>query len=141
MINKFNKIKAFIFLFITQFSLASFIKAASLKTDSLDAQDEALAGAAGLAGSSNLATIISVIIQVVLGFLGVVFLVLTILAGFKWMMSQGNEKEIDAAKGSIKNSVIGIIIVLAAYAITYSVFKYLPFASNGTGGGGSVVTP
>lgn len=141
MIKKLNKIKVLIFLFITQFSLASFIKAANIKTEGMDAQDAALMDAAGLSGNSNLSTIISVMIQVVLGFLGVVFLALTIMAGFKWMMSQGNEKEIEAAKGSIKNSVIGIIIVLAAYAITYSVFKYLPFASNGTGGGGSIVTP
>lgn len=34
------------------------------------------------------------------------------------------------AQGSLKNAVIGLIIVLAAYAITYSVFTYLPFAGN-----------
>lgn len=139
MIKKLNKFKALVFLFITQFSLASFIRAASIDTKGMDAQDSAMMDAAGLSGNSNLATIISVIIQVILGFLGIVFLVLTILAGFKWMMSNGNEKEIDAAKSSLKNSIIGVVIVLAAYAITYSLFKYLPFASNGTGG--ASVTP
>lgn len=141
MINKFNKLKAALFLVITQFSLASFVSAASIKTDNMKAQDDALMDASGLAGASSLSTIISVLIQVVLGFLGVVFLVLTIMAGFKWMMSQGNEDDIKKAKSSLKNSIIGIIIVLAAYAITYSVFKYLPFASGGTGTGGTNVTP
>ncbi len=131
-----QKIKVLLFLFITQFSLASFLKAASIDTKGMNTQDEALMGSAGLASSSNLASIISVLIQVVLGFLGVVFLTLTILAGFKWMMSQGNEDEIKKAQSSLKNSIIGIIIILAAYAITYSVFNYLP-ASNGTGDGGS----
>lgn len=144
MINKFKKLKALIFLFLVQLSLASFVNGAesgSIKTEGLDKQDEALMGPSGLAGNTSLSTIISVLIEVVLGFLGVIFLVLTIAAGFKWMASQGNEKEIDAAKSSIKNSVIGLLIVIAAYAITYSVFKYLPFASNGSGGGGSIVTP
>lgn len=140
MIKKLNKIKAIIFLFIIQFSLGSILKAAGLEKV-MESQDKAMMETSGLAGNSNLSTIISVLIQVILGFLGIVFLVLTIMAGFKWMMSQGNEKDIDAAKSSLKNSIIGIVIVLAAYAITYSVFKYLPFTSNGGGGGGSVVTP
>jgi cytochrome bd-type quinol oxidase subunit 2 len=144
MINNFNRLKAILFLFIVQFSLASFIGAATnsnIKTDGMKAQDDALISTSGLAGNSNLATIMSTLIQVVLGFLGVIFLALTIMAGFKWMMSQGNEKEIETAKGSLKNAIIGVVIVLAAYVITYSVFKYLPFASNGTGSGGTNVTP
>ncbi len=141
MINKLDKIKALIFLFITQFSLTSFIKAASIDTKAMDAQDTAMMEAAGLSGNSNLSTMISVLIQIILGFLGIIFLALTILAGFKWMMSNGNEDDIKKAKGSLKNSIIGIVIILAAYAITYSVFKYLPFSSNGTGGGGASVTP
>lgn len=143
MITKFKKIKALVFLFLIQlsFTFAKGALASSIKTEGLDKQDQALMGPSGLAGNTNLATIISVLIQVILGFLGTIFLILTISAGFKWMASQGNEKEIAAAKSSIKNSVIGLLIVIAAYAITYSVFNYLPFTSNGTGGGGSVVTP
>lgn len=134
--SKITKIKTLLFLFITQLSLASFVKAAAINTSGLDTQDKALMGSSGLGGNSDLASIISVLISVVLGFLGIVFLALTIMAGFKWMTSEGNEEEIKKAKGSIKNSVMGLLIVLAAYAITYSVFKYLPFASSGTGGTG-----
>lgn len=109
----------------------------SLDTSRLDAQDQAMANAAGLGGTTNLAFIISVIIKTVLGFLGIVFLVLTIMAGFRWMTSQGNEEEIKKAKKTLTNSIIGLIIVLTAYTITYSVFKYLPFSggSGGVGGG------
>ena len=139
--NNFNKLKALLFLFVTQFSLASFVSAATsnIKTTGMEAQDNALLSTAGLSGNASLSTIISTLIQVVLGFLGVIFLVLTIMAGFKWMMSQGNEEEIKKAKGSLKNAIIGIVIVLAAYTITYSVFKYLPF--GGSGGAGSITTP
>lgn len=134
--NKINNLKIALFLFVTQLSLASIVKAASIDTAGLDAQDKALMAQSGLSGNTNLATIISVLIQTVLGFLGIIFLALTIMAGFKWMTSQGNEEEIKKAKSSITNSVIGLLIVIAAYTITYSVFKYLPFASNGAGAGG-----
>lgn len=130
--SKFKKISTFLFLLVTQLSLVPIVRAASIDTSGLDSQDKALMGSSGLGANDNLASIISVLISVVLGFLGIVFLGLTIMAGFKWMTSEGNEEEIKKAKGSIKNSVMGLLIVLAAYAITYSVFKYLPFASTGT---------
>lgn len=131
-----KRIKTLVFSLIGLFASSSYAFATGLKTDDLKKQDDAIAGAAGLAGNSNLANVISILISVILGFLGIVFLVLTIMAGFKWMMSQGNEDEIKKAKGSLKNSIIGLVIVLAAYAITYSIFRYLPFSSNATGGGG-----
>jgi len=137
----FNNFKAIAFLFVSQLLIAPIALGSSVETDGLNKQDAALMGSSGLSGNSNLATIISVLIQTVLGFLGIVFLALTIMAGFKWMSSQGNEDEIKKAKSSLKNAIIGLLIVIAAYAITYSVFNYLPFASNGSGNGGTTKTP
>lgn len=132
-----KKLNAIIFLFVTQFIIVpATLAVGSIDTTALNQQDEALMNNSGLAGNSNLSSIISTLIQTALGFLGVVFLILTIMAGFKWMMSEGNEEEIKKAKGSLKNSIIGLIIVLAAYAITYSVFKYLPFAGGFQAGAG-----
>ena len=136
---KIKKLQTFIYLVIGQFLIAPIVfGAGSIKTTDLDKQDAALMNATNLGGNTDLATIISTLITVVLGFLGIIFLVLTISAGFKWMTSQGNEEDIKKAKGTIKNSIIGLIIVIAAYAITYSVFKYLPFSSNGSGTTGSI---
>ena len=135
---KFRNLKALIYLFIVGLAVAPATFAA-INTSGLKEQDEALINSSSLAGNSNLATIISVIIQAVLGFLGIVFLILTIMAGFKWMTSQGNQDEIKKAMGSMKNSIIGLLIVLAAYAITYAVFTYMPFASGGSGNSGSGV--
>jgi hypothetical protein len=41
-----------------------------------------------------------------------------IYAGITWMIARGNEQKVAQAKDMIINSVIGIIIVFAAYAIT-----------------------
>ncbi|MDD2354195.1 MAG: hypothetical protein PHH52_00250 [Patescibacteria group bacterium] len=73
-------------------------------------------------------------IQVILGFLAIIFLGLTLVSGFKWMTAGGNEEVVKKAQGTIKNAIIGLIIVLAAYTITYFVFDALPFSSDPTGG-------
>lgn len=137
-----SKLKLLFFAFLGQLILVGSALAGTpggVDTAGLNAQDEALMSSSGLSGNSNLATIISILIQVVLGFLGIIFLVLTISAGFKWMSSQGNEKTVGEAKESLKNSIIGLLIVIAAYTITYSVLKYLPFSSNGGGNNGAIV--
>ena len=59
------------------------------------------------------------IIQWALGFLGLIFLLLIIFAGFKWMTSGGNEEEVKKAQALMKNAVIGLIIILAAWSLTY----------------------
>jgi len=51
-------------------------------------------------------------------FLGIVFLGLMIYAGYLWMMARGNEQDIEKAKNIIIYAVIGLVVVLSAYAIT-----------------------
>lgn len=75
--------------------------------------------------SKSMPEIIGNIIKTVLSFLGVLFLVLMIYGGYTWMTARGNEQEIEKAKGLIKNAVIGLIIVLAAYAITAFIYWQL----------------
>lgn len=77
--------------------------------------------------TNDLGTIISLIIKTVLGLLGIIFLVLIIMAGFKWMTAGGNEQQITDAQGTMKTAIIGLVIVLAAYSITYFVFNNIPF--------------
>ena len=81
-------------------------------------------------GQMDVGSLIARIIQILLGFLGVIFLVLMILGGFRWMTAAGNEESIKHAQGTIKTAIIGLIIILAAYSITYFVFRYLPFSGG-----------
>ena len=60
-------------------------------------------------------------IQTVLSLLGVIFLILMIYGGFQWMTARGNEQQLEKAKNVITASVIGLIIVLSSYAISYFV--------------------
>ncbi|HZJ40914.1 MAG TPA: hypothetical protein VFD16_01455 [Candidatus Saccharimonadales bacterium] len=105
---------------------------AQLLTDSssLDKMTIETKNAAGL-GDISIGQLVSQIIKVVLGFLAIIFLILIIMAGFRWMTAGGNEEQIKKSTATIKAAVIGLIIVLAAYTITYFIFTYLPFTSSG----------
>ncbi len=72
----------------------------------------------------SLSEIIGTVIQAILAFLGVFFLILMIYGGYIWMMARGNEQEVARAKNIIINALIGLIIVLAAYAITLIAYKF-----------------
>jgi len=72
-----------------------------------------------------LTVIVGGIIKTALSLLGVIFLILTIYGGYKWMIARGESKEVETAKDIITRAVIGLIIVLAAYAITYFVVVQL----------------
>ena len=80
------------------------------------------------------------IIRGVLSVIGVLFLVLTIYAGVLWMTASGNEESISKAKKIITSSLIGLVIVVAAYGITALVFNFIIGAqapSTDVGGAGS----
>ena len=74
---------------------------------------------------SSLPYIIGNIIYSVLALIGVVFLIIAIIAGYRWMWSGGNEETISKARQSLSRAMIGIIIILTAYAITSYVIKAL----------------
>lgn len=53
-----------------------------------------------------------------LSLIGVLFLILMIYGGFRWMIARGNDTEIEKAKHLIEAAITGLIIVVAAYALT-----------------------
>jgi len=66
---------------------------------------------------------ITKIITIIISALGVIFLALIIYAGITWMTAQGNEEKVRKAKELLVEAIIGLIIVLAAYAISVFVLK------------------
>lgn len=71
---------------------------------------------------------------VALSVLGVVFLILIVLAGIKWMMAQGNQDKVTEARNSIVHALIGLVIVVAAYAIVDYALKLAIEVSSKQGG-------
>lgn len=80
---------------------------------------------AGVSGTQTLPVIVGKIINVSLGFIGIVLLVLLLLAGFNWMTAGGDADKVKKAQAQIKNAIIGLIIIVAAFAISNFVLSSL----------------
>jgi hypothetical protein len=74
------------------------------------------------------------IIRVLLGFTAIVLVILNIYAGFTWMTAGGNEEAVTKAKTTIRNSTIGLVIVLSSYSITLFASYLARGYSYGIGG-------
>jgi len=89
----------------------------------------------GLSNAQDIRIIIARIIRVIIGFLGIIAVGLIMYAGWLWMSSEGNEEKIEQAKKTLTNAVIGLIIIISAFAIVSFVLNSL------LGTGGSVAPP
>ena len=58
------------------------------------------------------------IVGTVLSFIGVMFLLLMIYSGILWMTAAGNDTQMEKAKNLIMAAVVGLVVILSAYAIT-----------------------
>jgi uncharacterized BrkB/YihY/UPF0761 family membrane protein len=120
---KDNYFKLFIFLaiFLAFFVIfTSVLKAGTSIDDAITNLDATAKTGYGQEPSSlpQAPQMIGQVVGAGLAFIGVIFLILMIYGGFIWMIARGNQQEVTKAKDLITAAVIGIIIVLAAYAIT-----------------------
>ena len=87
----------------------------------------------GVSGApTDVRIIVARVIKAFLGLLGIIFIILILIAGFNWMTAQGDEQKIEKAKETLSRAVIGLIIIVAAYSITYFVFNNLEWGGSGT---------
>jgi len=92
----------------------------------LDTGLEEVADETGLQGKdADLRSVAGKIINVILGFLGVVAIVIVLIGGFKYMIAGGSEEKVGDARKWIISGIIGLAIVLSAYAITSFVMTQL----------------
>lgn len=73
---------------------------------------------AGVESDTELSSIIGIGIQTALAFVGLIFMVLMIYAGYLWMTARGEEEPIKKAQKIITACVIGLVLVVSAFAIT-----------------------
>lgn len=70
----------------------------------------------------SIAKIIGLIINTVISLLGVLFVSLIVYAGYNWMTAAGDEAKVTKAKDTIRRAIIGLIIVVSAFAIYNYIF-------------------
>jgi hypothetical protein len=66
---------------------------------------------------TGLECMIANILIVFIIIIGLASLVMFVLAAFRWMLSGGNSKEIQTARGTMTYAIVGIIVALSAYLI------------------------
>ena len=90
-------------------ALLPFVAAAQVTIDS------GLGSTFGL-GTEDLQSSVTNIVNWVLGFLGLIAVILIIYAGVIWLTAAGNEDRIDKAKKILSAAVVGLIVILLAWA-------------------------
>jgi cytochrome bd-type quinol oxidase subunit 2 len=111
-----------IFLFLIFFS---FVSAQNLKDAFGNAKEAAQQGSYITDKEGDLLTgSLNNIINIVLSLLGIIFIILMIYGGITYMLARGNEDQTKKAKALITQAIIGLVIVLTAYAITYFIFNF-----------------
>ena len=104
-------------------------KAGTLDT-SLGLSAGNVGSATGL-GTQDVRQTIGRIINVALSLLGIIVLVIIIYGGFLWMTAGGNDDRVAEAKKWIFGGIIGLVIILSAYAIASFVISNLVTATTG----------
>lgn len=89
---------------------------------------------AGYDANATIGSVVGTIIKGFLALLGIIFVILILIAGYNWMTASGDEEKITKAKDTIRSAVIGLIIIVAAYSITYFIFESLPDGTGNHGG-------
>lgn len=120
--------KFLVTLFLLSLLLGGFMNLASAQTEPLNVLQGAYPGIGPGGATPERATItlyIGGIIKIALDFLGIVLLVIILYGGYLWMTAGGNEEQIKKAKAWITNGVIGVVIVIAAYVVSYFVIQQL----------------
>jgi len=95
---------------------------------------EGLDTAAGESYSTELtlSVFIGNMIRTLLAATGIIFLIITVYAGVLYMTAQGDTDKVKKGKSMLTSAVIGLIIVVGAYAITRYVVDALAEAATVT---------
>lgn len=81
---------------------------------------------------SDVPSVINTIFKVIIGAAGAIFIVLFLVGGVQYLTAAGNEEATGKARRLLVDSIVGLIIVLAAWAIGSWVLGSLGLGSDTT---------
>ena len=80
--------------------------------------------------SADVRVTVARIIRVAMSLLGIIAVVIVLIGGFTWMTAGGNDEKVGEAKKWIFSGIIGLAIILSAYAIATFVINQLITATT-----------
>ena len=91
-------------------------------------------------GKRSLQETVAQLINVALSMLGMIAVVIVLIGGFKWMTAGGNEEKVGEARKLIFAGIVGMAIILSAWAIARFVLVQLSTATDVRGVDTDVIT-
>ena len=76
------------------------------------------------------------IVRYFITFLGIIAVAMVMYSGFLWMTSNGEPEKVTKAKRTLINSIIGLIIIISAFAIVTFIISLIEGSILGDGNGG-----
>lgn len=65
----------------------------------------------------HLEDLFSNIVQAAVALAGIALFVMLVVGGFNFLFSGGDQKKLEAAKGTVTNAIMGIVIIISAYLV------------------------
>ena len=83
-------------------------------------------------GQTGLASLIGAVVRAFLALIGIIFICYTIYGGYLWLTAAGNDEKVTKAKDTIRDGVIGLIIILAAAGIYAFIYTFILAGGSST---------
>ncbi len=83
--------------------------------------DNPFGNSGGIAGKGTVGELATTIISILLFLSGMIAVIMLIIGGYTWMTARGNEAQALNARKTVINALIGLVIIVLAYAIVQAV--------------------
>ena len=120
---KHFRMSLFIIVFFALFFIFSSTYAQGGLQEQIRAQTQAGAKSSGFSGAIDPRATAALMVKLFLGFVGSIFLILLTLGSFWYITARGRPDKIEKATKTIRGAIIGLLIVVMSYAITYFVSR------------------
>lgn len=87
---------------------------------------------AGAATIQCLEPLFSNVVQGLAALVGVALFIMILNSGFRYLTSAGDQKKLEAARGSLTNAIVGVVLIAVGYLIlkTIQVFVFTGSATD-----------
>lgn len=74
-------------------------------------------GASGPAGQGNFGNLVSTILNIFLALVGSIAVIFLVVGAYRYITAYGNEEQAEGAKKMMTQAIVGLVIVILAFAI------------------------
>ena len=78
----------------------------------------------GAATIQSLETLFANLVTAIVSIAGIALFVMLLVGGFKFLFSAGDQKQLEEARGTITNAIMGLVVIVAAYLILRTIATF-----------------